>query len=71
MAGGVVDALSGALAEGTIVTEQYAAQTGADAVTVTVMAECLEEIGVAVPIPEARLREIRADNTLREEAVND
>ena len=66
------EALSARLGDdGVLVTEQYAAKSGADAVTVTVMAECLEEIGVEVPIPESRLREIRADNTLREEAVND
>ncbi len=53
---------------GSIVTEHYAAQTGKDAVTVTVMAECLEEIGVEVPISQDELRKI---NTLREEAVND
>ena len=51
--------------EGEVVTETYAAQTGAEAVTVTVMAECLEDIGVEIPIPEDELRRIR------EEAVND
>lgn len=56
--------------KGVSVTETYAAQTGAEAVTVTVMAECLENIGVEVPIPEEELRRIQADQ-LREEAVND
>lgn len=51
--------------EGETVTETYAAQTGAEAVTVTVMAECLESIGVEIPIPEDELRRIR------EEAAND
>ena len=53
---------------GTVVTERFAAQTGAEAVTVTVMAECLEEIGIETPISEEELRRM---NTLREEAVND
>ena len=51
-----------------IVSEHYASQTGNDAVTVTVMAECLEELGVEEPISQGELREIR---TQREEAVND
>ena len=57
--------------EGTVVSESYAAQTGAEAVTVTVMAECLEELGVEVPISEEELREIQMNNIPREEAVND
>ena len=65
-------ALHTALAElvddGSVVSEHYAAQTGVEAVTVTLMAECLEEIGVEVPISQTELREIR---TLREEAAND
>ena len=55
-------------AEERIVSEHYASQTGNDAVTVTVMAECLEELGVEEPISQGELREIR---TQREEAVND
>ena len=57
--------------DGSIVTEHYAAQAGTDAVTVTVMAECLEEIGVEAPISQEELRRIQAENTPREEAVND
>ena len=54
--------------DGSIVAEHYAGQTDADAMTVTVLAECLEELGVEVPISQGELREIRS---LREEAVND
>ena len=65
-------ALHTALAElvddGSVVSEHYAAQTGVEAVTVTLMAECLEEIGVEVPISQRELREIPS---LREEAAND
>ena len=57
--------------DGKMVTETYAAQTGTDAVTVTVMAECLENIGVEIPISETELRRIQAENIPREEAVND
>jgi len=55
--------------EGTLVMEHYAAQTGAEAVTVTLMAECLESIGVEVPVSQEELRNIR--DIPREEAVND
>jgi similar to stage IV sporulation protein len=62
-------ALAESLAEEeNLVSEHYASQTGNDAVTVTVMAECLEEFGVEEPISQGELREIR---TQREEAVND
>ena len=51
--------------EGILAAETYAAQNGADAVTVTVMAECLEDIGVEISVPKDELSRIR------EEAVND
>lgn len=57
--------------EAAVVTSDFASNGNGESLTVTVMAECLEEIGEEVPIPDDELRRIQSDNTLREEATND
>lgn len=57
--------------DGSVTATEFAETKRADGITVTVMAECLEEIGTEVPISESELRQIQQDNSLREEATND
>ena len=58
--------------EGSVTTADFAAVPRTNGMTVTLMAECMEEIGEEAPISEEELRQIRSDNTLREEdAAND
>lgn len=58
--------------EGSVTTADFAAMLRDGGMTVTLMAECVEEIGEEAPISEDELQRIRLDNTLREEdAAND
>lgn len=56
---------------GSVVTADFAAVSGTDGMTVTVMAECLEEIGAEIPISREELRQIQMENTLGDETTND
>lgn len=68
----LADVLQQRLGDGsTVVTSDYASNSSGNCLTVSLMAECLEEIGEEVPIPTEQLRKIRMDNTLGEEATND
>lgn len=58
--------------EGSVTTADFAAVPRTGGMTVTLMAECMEEIGEEIPVSEEELRQIQMDNTLRdEEPTND
>ena len=57
--------------DGSVTTVSYAATSRESGMTVTLMAECLEEIGEEVPISAEELQQIQGDNSSREEATDD
>ena len=57
--------------DGSVTSTAFASAPRDEGVTVTLMAECSEEIGKEVPMSEEELREIQADHNSREETTND
>ena len=56
---------------GSVTAAEFAETQRTQGMTMTLMAECLEEIGKEIPVPEAELEQIQQQNSLREEATND
>ena len=68
----LMEALQQRLGEtGQVLTVDFAAKDAAECTTVTVMAECLQELGKEVPISASQLSEIQRQNILGEETTND
>lgn len=57
--------------EGRVVTADFAFQSRDVCTTVTLAAECIEEIGEETPLSAEELRQIQLDNTLGDETTND
>ena len=56
---------------GEVLSADFAAQDGEACTTMTVMAECLQELGVERAMTDEELREIQRHNILGEETTND
>ena len=57
--------------EGSVTTADFAAMLRDGGMTVTLMAECTEEIGEEIPVSEEELRQIQSQNLREEEPTND